>query len=340
MPAKKTNGKTTVVSSQGSIVDTLKKISGSKYVYSGLDDIMEPEDFISTGNLLLNFQISANPFGMPSNNVLELVGEYHTGKTYVAASIALNAISGNTLTGEKYNVLWFETEGAGSKKRLMSMGFTEEHLKCFNWNLTFNIEDFRHNIYKYLKAVENGELKGKWLFVADSIGNMASKKEIKDVDEDKEKEDMTRAKKIKSMFRLVTLLANQVQVPIILINHVYKTQDFISQVVVGGGESASLSPSTILYFTKSQLKKGEEIVGINVRSKTMKGRDTKYNKKIIFPIIFDSPFDYFGGLESYLKGIKFQWDVGDIKKVYESNKNEIDDILKNEFILGEIKKDK
>ena len=78
----------------------------------------------------------------------------------------------------------------------------------------------------------------------DSIGNLASKKEMEDAIDGKSVQDMSRAKQIKSFFRIITPYINLLNVPFIGINHTYQTTDFIPTQVMASGQGPLLSANT------------------------------------------------------------------------------------------------
>lgn len=60
------------------------------------------------------------------------------------------------------------------------------------------------------------------IIVIDSIGNLASKKEVDDAIDSKSVADMSRAKSLKSFFRMITPHLALKNIPLIAINHTYK----------------------------------------------------------------------------------------------------------------------
>ncbi len=64
-----------------------------------------------------------------------------------------------------------------------------------------DIEQLKFDIMQQLTQLERGE---HLIIVIDSIGNLASKKEVEDALEGKSVADMSRAKQVKSLFRMVT----------------------------------------------------------------------------------------------------------------------------------------
>lgn len=95
-----------------------------------------------------------------------------------------------------------------------------------------DIEELKFDLMNQLKEMEK---KDRVIIVIDSIGNLASKKEMEDALNEKSVADMTRAKAIKSLFRMVTPFLTTKDVPLIAVNHTYQTQEMFSKAVVSGG---------------------------------------------------------------------------------------------------------
>jgi hypothetical protein len=95
-----------------------------------------------------------------------------------------------------------------------------------------DIEQLKHDIMGQLTNLERDD---KIIILIDSIGNLASKKEVEDAIDGKSVADMTRAKQIKSLFRMVTPHLSLKDIPMVVVNHTYKTMELYSKDVVGGG---------------------------------------------------------------------------------------------------------
>src|SRR5690606_20064726 len=63
-----------------------------------------------------------------------------------------------------------------------------------------NIEELKFDIMGQLEQIQRGD---KVIFLIDSIGNLASKKEVEDALNEKSVADMSRAKQLKSLFRMI-----------------------------------------------------------------------------------------------------------------------------------------
>ena len=95
-----------------------------------------------------------------------------------------------------------------------------------------DIEQLKHDVMGQLTNLERDD---KLIIIIDSIGNLASKKEVEDALDGKSVADMSRAKQIKSLFRMVTPHLTMKDIPMIVVNHTYKTMELYSKDVVGGG---------------------------------------------------------------------------------------------------------
>jgi len=95
-----------------------------------------------------------------------------------------------------------------------------------------NVEELKFDIVKQLDSIEK---KDNVVIVIDSIGNLASKKEADDALDGKSVADMSRAKALKSLFRIVTPHLNLKDIPLIAVNHTYKEIGLFPKDVVSGG---------------------------------------------------------------------------------------------------------
>jgi RecA/RadA recombinase len=64
-----------------------------------------------------------------------------------------------------------------------------------------DVEELKFDIMKQLKDLQRDD---QVLIIIDSIGNLASKKEVEDAMNEKSVADMSRAKQLKSLFRMIT----------------------------------------------------------------------------------------------------------------------------------------
>jgi hypothetical protein len=86
----------------------------------------------------------------------------------------------------------------------------------------------------YKKAPKSTEKPNVFILI-DSIGQVASNKETKDAVDNSEKADMTRAKMVKSIFRILTSKVKMLGIPAAIVAHTYQTMAIYSTQVVSGG---------------------------------------------------------------------------------------------------------
>ena len=156
-----------------------------------------------------------------------------------------------------------------------------------------DIEQLKFDIMNQLQNLERGE---HLIIVVDSIGNLASKKEVEDALEQKSVADMSRAKQIKSLFRMVTPHLTMKDIPMIVVNHTYKEIGMFPKDIVGGGTGSYYSADNIFIIGRQQEKEGTEIVGYNFIINVEKSRYVKEKSKIPITVSFDGGISKWSGL--------------------------------------------
>lgn len=134
------------------------------------------------------------------------------------------------------------------------------------------------------------------IIVIDSIGNLASKKEVEDALEGKSAADMTRAKQIKSLFRMVTPHLTIKDIPMVVVNHTYKTLELYAKDVVGGGTGSYYSADNIYILGRQQEKDGTDVIGYNFIINVEKSRHVKEKSKIPVNVTFEGGISTWSGL--------------------------------------------
>jgi hypothetical protein len=136
----------------------------------------------------------------------------------------------------------------------------------------------------------------KLIIIIDSIGNLASKKEVDDALEGKSVADMSRAKQVKSLFRMVTPHLTMKDIPMIVVNHTYKEIGMFPKDIVGGGTGSYYSADNIFILGRQQEKEGTEVVGYNFIINVEKSRYVKEKSKIPVSVSFDGGISRWSGL--------------------------------------------
>jgi RecA/RadA recombinase len=116
-----------------------------------------------------------------------------------------------------------------------------------------HIEQLKFDMAKKLEDIKRGD---KIIIFIDSVGNLASKKEVEDALDEKSVADMTRAKQMKSLFRIVTPHFTMKDIPCVVIGHTYDTQEMFSKKVLSGG---CLLAGTKIQMADGTLKNIEDI---------------------------------------------------------------------------------
>ncbi|AAQ17671.1 UvsX [Aeromonas phage Aeh1] len=168
-----------------------------------------------------------------------------------------------------------------------------------------NIEELKFDIVKKLEAIERGD---RVIVFVDSIGNAASKKEIDDAIDEKSVSDMTRAKQIKSLTRMMTPYLTVNDIPAIMVAHTYDTQEMYSKKVVSGGTGITYSSDTVIIIGRQQEKDGKELLGYNFVLNMEKSRFVKEQSKLPLEVTFQ------GGINTYSGMLDIALEVGFVVK--------------------------
>jgi hypothetical protein len=147
-----------------------------------------------------------------------------------------------------------------------------------------------------MTQLEGVERTDHLIIIIDSIGNLASKKEVEDALEGKSVADMSRAKQIKSLFRMITPHLSLKDIPMIVVNHTYKTMELYSKDVVGGGTGSYYAADNIFILGRQQEKEGTEVVGYNFIINVEKSRYVREKSKIPVTVRHDGGISRWSGL--------------------------------------------
>jgi RecA/RadA recombinase len=156
-----------------------------------------------------------------------------------------------------------------------------------------DIEELKFDIMKQLSEIKRGD---KIMIVIDSVGNLASKKEVEDAMKQSSAADMSRAKQLKSLFRMVTPHLTIKDIPMVVVNHVYMTQELYSKPVVSGGTGIYYSASNIWILGRQQDKDDKDLKGYHFVINVEKSRYVKEKSKIPITVNFDSGINKWSGL--------------------------------------------
>jgi RecA/RadA recombinase len=156
-----------------------------------------------------------------------------------------------------------------------------------------HLEQLKFDISKRLEAIERGD---KVIIFIDSVGNLASKKEVEDALDEKSVADMSRARVMKSLWRIVTPHLTTKDIPCIAVNHTYQTMEMFSKSVMSGGTGGMYSANQVFIIGKSQEKDGTDLVGWNFTINIEKSRFVREKSKFPFLVTFEGGIQKYSGL--------------------------------------------
>jgi len=187
-------------------------------------------------------------------------------------------------------VLFYDSEFGSPQSYFDSFGIDTK--RVLHTPIT-DIEQLKHDSMQQLNNIERGD---HVIIIVDSVGNLASKKEVDDALEGKSVADMTRAKQLKSLFRMVTPHLNIKDIPMIVVNHTYKEQGMFPKDVVSGGTGIYYSADAIFIIGRQQEKEGQELVGYNFIINVEKSRHVREKSRIPVEVSFEGGISKWSGL--------------------------------------------
>jgi len=203
--------------------------------------VFNTKDMITTSVPAINIALSSKVDGGLTPGLLMLAGPSKHFKSGFALLMAKSYL-------DKYPdsiMLFYDSEFGTPQSYFDAFGIDTN--RVVHTPVT-NIEQLKHDISKQLDEITTGD---KVIIIIDSIGNLASKKEVEDAMDGKSVADMTRAKQLKSTFRIITPHLTLKDIPLIAINHTYKTMELYSKDIVGGG---CVAPDTEVLMSDGNYK--------------------------------------------------------------------------------------
>lgn len=273
------------------------------------------DSWIDTGSYMLNAIISGKirGGGVPDGRVTMLYGESMTFKTSIVLRVLANAQKMGRIP------VIFDTENAVDPESAARAGLDNSKVKYVP---TFNIEQCRNNIHKFLTNIKEQGLEGKFIIAVDSLGNLMSQMEQNRIEKDSTSMDMgTRARAIKSLLVTATQLAAITRTPIIFTNHLYDNPGEMHPSLVKnmpGGKSCVYLPSVSVQLMRKPIKEGDNSIksndgaaatfqrgytGVLIRALTAKNRFIKQYLEGEMFISFDKGVDKYHGLLDLAVGL-------------------------------------
>jgi hypothetical protein len=156
-----------------------------------------------------------------------------------------------------------------------------------------DVEQLKFDISSQLNEIKRGD---HVIIVVDSVGNLASKKEVEDALNEKSVADMSRAKALKSLFRIVTPHLTMKNLPMVVVNHTYKEIALFPKDIVGGGTGSYYSADNIFIIGRQQEKDADGIAGYNFIINVEKSRYVREKAKIPVTVLHKGGISRWSGL--------------------------------------------
>lgn len=210
-------------------------------------------------------------------------------------------------------VLFFDNEFGSSMQYFERLGITKEMQDRIVHIPFEDIEQLKFEMVSQLEEIERD--KEHVMFFVDSIGLAASKKEIEDALAEKGTADMSRAKQLASLARSITAKLKIRNVPCVVINHVYKTQEFISKDVISGGEKMLLACDLAIILSRVKEKDTDgTTAGYTFKMRLYKSRSIKEDTVVPITVTWDGGIHTWSGLSELAEEHKLIKSVRDGKK--------------------------
>ena len=278
------------------LLDKLKKTSSvkSSEVLSK-SKLFNKKDMATTPVPILNVALSGSIDGGLTSGLTVIAGP----SKHFKSNLALLMASAYLEKNKDAVCLLYDTE----------FGITPEYLKAMNVDPARvlhtpveHVEQLKFDLTKQLENIERGD---KVVIVIDSIGNIASKKELEDALDGKSVADMSRAKAIKSLFRIATPYLTTRDIPMVVINHTYESMAMFGGPTMSGGTGIYYSANTIFFMGRQQEKDGTQVSGYNFMIGVEKSRFVKEKTRLPLSISWEGGINKWSGLLDV--GLELGW---------------------------------
>ena len=270
-----------------SIMDKLKKNSKVKET-SILSDskFFTEKDMVKTEVPMINVALSGSVDGGLAPGLTVLAGPSKHFKT----SFALIMASAYLKRYDDAVLLFYDSEFGSPQSYFENFGIDTD--RVLHTPIT-NVEELKFDIIGQLEGLDRND---KVVIVIDSVGNLASKKELEDAINEKSVADMSRAKALKGLFRMTTPYLNMKNIPLIAVNHTYMEIGLFPKAIVSGGTGIYYSADNIWILGRRQDKEGSEIKGYHFIINVEKSRYVKEKSAIPISVSWEGGVQKWSGL--------------------------------------------
>lgn len=263
---------------KNSKIKTTEVLSESKF--------FTEKDMVPTDVPMVNVALAGSIDGGVTPGLTVLAGPSKHFKTSFALLMA-----GAYLRAKKDAVLLFYDSEFGSPQSYFEQ-FGVDTSRVLHTPIA-NVEELKFDLIGQLENIDRSD---DVIIVIDSIGNLASKKELDDAINEKSVADMSRAKALKGLFRMCTPYLTMKNIPMLAVNHTYKEIGLFPKDIVGGGTGIYYSADNIWILGRQQDKVGTEIKGYRFIINVDKSRYVKEKSKIPITVTWEGGIAPYSGL--------------------------------------------
>lgn len=270
-----------------SLMERLKKNSKIKETASLLESkFFESKEQIVTDVPAINIALSGSLDGGLQSGLTVVAGP----SKHFKSSICLVMAAAYQKKYADGVILFYDSEFGSPQSYFEAFGVDTN--RVIHTPIT-DIEQLKFDIMSQLQELKKCD---HVMILIDSIGNLASKKEVEDALNEKAVADMSRAKQLKSLFRMVTPHLTMKDLPMVAINHTYQTLEIYSKAQISGGTGILYSANDAWIISRSQEKDGTELAGYTFTINIEKSRRVKEKSKIPLTVMFDGGITRYSGL--------------------------------------------
>lgn len=246
----------------------------------------EAKDLVSVGVPMLNVGLSGRVDGGITNGLTIFAGDSKSFKSTLSLLMAAAWLKAN----EDGVLMFYDSEFGSPQSYFETFGIDTNRVLHVPVK---NIEELKFDIVNQLEAIDKKE---KVFIILDSFGNIASKKEIDDAINENSAADMSRAKALKGLFRMITPYLTLKDIPMIAIGHTYEEQKMYGKTILSGGKGAYYGANAIWFISRSQEKDGTDLIGFKFNIKIEKSRAVREGSKIPLLVTYEHGVSKWSGL--------------------------------------------
>lgn len=248
--------------------------------------VFNPAAVVTTNLPILNLALSGDINGGFLPGLIQLAGP----SKHFKSNLALLMLSAYLNKYKDGVCLFYDSEFGAKESYFKSFGIDPARIVH---SPLLNVEQLKFDMMAQLDGLTE---KDKVIVIIDSVGNLASKKEVEDALKQNSASDMSRAKAFKSLFRMVTPQLHDKGITLIAIAHVYQSIEMYSKTIVSGGTGSEYSSDEVIVISRTQDKDDDGLNGFTFNLNINKSRSVIEKSKFPITATFDKGIQKYSGL--------------------------------------------